>query len=196
MSFKCCLKISLQRKCPNAEFFLVRIFLYSDWTRRFTQSPYSVRIHENMDQKKLRIWTLFTQCIHKINIEIKHQNRPRKPDKNRLLMAKLSKVTRSGMEAIVYSVFGNMLTLCCYWECKILKLGQDKFQKKVNLPIFHILYVVVHVHWSSPYPQPVFIQPPNSLFTVPQNVITNATITDIPSEASKHKISNIRKNTI
>ena len=69
---------------------------------------------EYTDQKKLRIWTLFTQCIHKINIEIKHQNRPRKPDKNRLLMAKLSKVTRSGMEAIVYSVFGNMLTLCCY----------------------------------------------------------------------------------
>ena len=33
------------------EFFLVRIFLYSDW------------IQENTDQKKLRIWTLFTQCI-------------------------------------------------------------------------------------------------------------------------------------
>ena len=31
------------RKCPNAEFFLVRIFPYSD-------------------QKKLCIWTLFTQC--------------------------------------------------------------------------------------------------------------------------------------
>ena len=25
-------------------------------------SPYSVRMPENMDQKKLRIWTLFTQC--------------------------------------------------------------------------------------------------------------------------------------
>ena len=42
----------LQReKCPNMEFFLVRIFLYS------------VRIiRENTDQKKIRIWTLFTQC--------------------------------------------------------------------------------------------------------------------------------------
>ena len=38
-------------KCPNKEFFLVRIFLYS------------VRIQENMDYKKLRIWSLFTQCI-------------------------------------------------------------------------------------------------------------------------------------
>ena len=33
---------SLREKCPNMEFFLVRIFLYSD-------------------QEKLRIWTLFTQ---------------------------------------------------------------------------------------------------------------------------------------
>ena len=27
-------------------------------------SPYSVRMRENTDQKKLRIWTLFTQSIH------------------------------------------------------------------------------------------------------------------------------------
>ena len=33
-------------KCPNTQFFLVRIFLYS------------VRIQENKYQKKLRIWTL------------------------------------------------------------------------------------------------------------------------------------------
>ena len=42
---------TLREKCPNTEFFLVRIFLYS------------VRIQENTDHKKLRIWTLFTQCI-------------------------------------------------------------------------------------------------------------------------------------
>ena len=46
---------SLREKCPNTEFFLVRIFLYS------------VQIQENTDQDKLRIckefciWTLFTQ---------------------------------------------------------------------------------------------------------------------------------------
>ena len=40
---------SLREKCPNTEFFLVRIFLYSDW------------IQENTDQKKLHIWTLFAQ---------------------------------------------------------------------------------------------------------------------------------------
>ena len=27
---------SLREKCPNTELFLVRIFLYSDWIRRFT----------------------------------------------------------------------------------------------------------------------------------------------------------------
>ena len=35
--------------CPYKEFFLVRIFLYL------------VGIQENTGQKKLRIWTLFTQ---------------------------------------------------------------------------------------------------------------------------------------
>ena len=47
---------ALCEKCPNMEFFLVRIF------------PYSVRIREHTDQKKLRIWTLFTQCRCKENI--------------------------------------------------------------------------------------------------------------------------------
>ena len=45
--------ISLREKSPNTDFFLVRIFLYS------------VRIQENTDQKKLHIWTLFTQCLVK-----------------------------------------------------------------------------------------------------------------------------------
>ena len=40
----------LREKCPNTEFFLVRIFLYS------------VRILENTEQKKLGIWALSTQC--------------------------------------------------------------------------------------------------------------------------------------
>ena len=39
-------QLSLREKCPNTEFFLVRIFLYSDWIRKFTS-----------------IWTLFKQCV-------------------------------------------------------------------------------------------------------------------------------------
>ena len=42
--------ITLREKRPNAKLFLVRIFLYS------------VRIQENKDQKKLRIWTFLVQC--------------------------------------------------------------------------------------------------------------------------------------
>ena len=37
---------TLREKCPNTEFFEVRIFLYSG------------RIQENTDQRKFRIWTL------------------------------------------------------------------------------------------------------------------------------------------
>ena len=40
--------VTLREKCPNTEFFQVRIFLHS------------VRIQENTEQKNLRIWTLFT----------------------------------------------------------------------------------------------------------------------------------------
>ena len=38
-------------KVSKYRVFLVRIFLYSDWIRRFSKSPYSVRIQENKDQK-------------------------------------------------------------------------------------------------------------------------------------------------
>ena len=49
--------LSLREKCPNTEFFLLRISLYSDWIRR---SPYSVRIRENTDQKTF-VYGHFTQ---------------------------------------------------------------------------------------------------------------------------------------
>ena len=44
-------KLSLREKCPDTEFFQVRVFLHSDW------------IWDNTDQKKICIWTLFTQCL-------------------------------------------------------------------------------------------------------------------------------------
>ena len=45
------MKSSLCEKCPNTEFFLARIFLYS------------VRIQENTDQKKTPYLGTFTQCF-------------------------------------------------------------------------------------------------------------------------------------
>ena len=48
----------------------IRSFFWSVFSRIWTEygeirsiSLYSVRMRENTDQKKLRIWTLFTQCI-------------------------------------------------------------------------------------------------------------------------------------
>ena len=35
----------------------------TQWEDLRCKSPHSVQIRENADQKKLRIWTLFTQCI-------------------------------------------------------------------------------------------------------------------------------------
>ena len=35
-AFLCWLTSALRKKCPNTEFFLVLIFLYSGWMRRFT----------------------------------------------------------------------------------------------------------------------------------------------------------------
>ena len=53
---------ALREKCPNTEFFLVHIFLYS------------VQMQENKDQKKIRIWTLLAQWWIK-----KHKWRSRIP---------------------------------------------------------------------------------------------------------------------
>ena len=44
---------SVREKCPNTEFFLVRISMYSVW------------MWENKDQKKLHIWTLLKQWLCK-----------------------------------------------------------------------------------------------------------------------------------
>ena len=65
-------KLTLREKFPDTEFILVRIFPHSDWIGRdalirteygeiWSISSYSVRMRENTDQKKLRIWTPFRQ---------------------------------------------------------------------------------------------------------------------------------------
>ena len=57
-------KSSLREKCPNTEYFLLRIFcIWTEYGGLRSKSPYSVRIQENTEQKKLRIWTIFTQCM-------------------------------------------------------------------------------------------------------------------------------------
>ena len=60
----CSFERSLREKCPNSKYFLVRIFLYSDWIRGFTEqiSVFSPNTGK-CEPKKLRICTLFTHWI-------------------------------------------------------------------------------------------------------------------------------------
>ena len=55
--------MTLCEMCPNAEFFWsVFSRIWIEYGEIECISPYSVRMRENTDQKKLGIWTLFTQC--------------------------------------------------------------------------------------------------------------------------------------
>ena len=67
-------ELSLREKCPNTEFSLVLILLYSGWIQEnmnLKKLAYSVRTREYTDQKKTRIRTLFTQCLLMIFTESK-----------------------------------------------------------------------------------------------------------------------------
>ena len=56
------MKLPLREKCPNTEFFFWSVFsrIRTEYGDILRISPYSVRMRENTDQKKLRIWTDFT----------------------------------------------------------------------------------------------------------------------------------------
>ena len=49
-----CQTIPLREKCPNTEWFLVRIFLYSYWIRRFTSQIYEVNLRIQSEYRKIR----------------------------------------------------------------------------------------------------------------------------------------------
>ena len=55
---------NVQKQNPCVKTVQKRSFFWSVFSCIRTESPYSVRIQENMYQKKLRIWTFFTQCTH------------------------------------------------------------------------------------------------------------------------------------
>ena len=53
----------LREKCPNTElFYSVSFPIRTEYGDLRSKSPYSVQMRENTDQKKLRIWILFTHC--------------------------------------------------------------------------------------------------------------------------------------
>ena len=53
---------TLRVKCPNGSFFWSAFLLiWTEYVDLWSKSQYSVRIWENTDQTKLRIWSLITQ---------------------------------------------------------------------------------------------------------------------------------------
>ena len=53
----------LREKCPDTELFWFEFSrIRTEYGDILRISTYSVRMRENKDQKKLRIWTHFTQC--------------------------------------------------------------------------------------------------------------------------------------
>ena len=55
--------VTLCKKCPNTDFFLVRISrIWTECEEIRSSSPYPFRIWENTDQENLHMWTLFTYC--------------------------------------------------------------------------------------------------------------------------------------
>ena len=77
----------------------IRVFFWSVFSCIWTEygdslrkSPYSVRMQENADQKKLRIWTFFTQCL------------ATRPDAVMLTAQKLSFSLRSSSVTVTKSV--------------------------------------------------------------------------------------------
>ena len=73
---KCSLRLqALREKCPNTEFFLVRIFPHSaEYGEILLISPHLVWIRENTDHKKLRVWTLFTQWWFKNMFDVNNKD--------------------------------------------------------------------------------------------------------------------------
>ena len=57
--------------------FANKIFQYSfdSSVSVLRTSPYSVRVKKNTDQKKLRIWTLFTRCFRKLSVRQRKNSR-------------------------------------------------------------------------------------------------------------------------
>ena len=50
-------------KCVQMRFWFVFSRIRTEYGEMLRISPYSVRMRENTNQKKLRIWTHFTQCV-------------------------------------------------------------------------------------------------------------------------------------
>ena len=111
------MRLSLPEKCPNTEFFLIRIF------------PHSARIRENTDQKKLRLWTHFTQCI--CNVSRNYYNKSRILKLFAITCAQLSKVPLVIFASFALHQENMYLTDFCYF--KKTWCSKKEVRKKTSL---------------------------------------------------------------
>ena len=64
------LTTTLREKCHIKRFFWSALScIRTEYGDLQGKCPYSVRIEENTDQKKLRIWTLFTECYVNLGLQ-------------------------------------------------------------------------------------------------------------------------------
>ena len=60
---KSLIMVSLQNYQIRSSFWSAFSCIRIEYGDLPSKSPYSVRVQENTDQKKLRIWTFSTQCV-------------------------------------------------------------------------------------------------------------------------------------
>ena len=102
----------LRKKCPNTEFFVVRIFHYSDWIRRLTEeiSVFSPNTGK-YGPEKLRILTIFTQWT-RLDWAAPVQNKERGDDLYQTLM----KVWNSSVCTKRLMLFNQLLSTFWLWN--------------------------------------------------------------------------------
>ena len=109
--------------CPNTELFLVPIFLYLDW------------IQGNTDQKKLRIWTFFTQWRYHSSSSFS-QTLIHPP--NKLFVACISEEHKEWNMPNIQTLNITLLSLilrCLWWILIVVMLQvpkQPKFSQKYS----------------------------------------------------------------
>ena len=92
----------------------------------FELSPYSVRMRENTDQKKLRIWTIFTQCwtITLFGAELILQSCQRFEEKWKLFLIKCSEILRC--HTFLFSLSANFTF---FLKCDSLQKKSRKLKR-------------------------------------------------------------------
>ena len=129
------LKRALREKCPNTEFFC------SVFSRIWSEYGYSVRKWENTDQKKLRIWTIFTQWkaltfakeLNVENFKVSDDWLPGRRERNHTTFKAASGESKSETPGMVDGWWETSLpTLLSNYELKDIYITMTNFDYSIN----------------------------------------------------------------